>query len=286
MNEALQKIWNVEELRQVPAVYDAPGFCEDGVRALFYENVEWRGRPTRAFAWYGCPADASAEKPVPGIVLVHGGGGTALADWVRVWNAKGYAAIAMDNCGGVPAWSVCPYSKPVWPRHQFSGPAGWGNIHLAAEPPRDQWVYHAAASVLRARALLASFPEVQSDNIGVNGGDELGILLRHGPPLRIGDGRDGIRTVAEVADAPVQEANLRTFDLFCRTPSRHASDGNREDNVSHGRNYTIFFTGSQEDHRREEDASRGLKATPLHGRRLSGLLPQGIRRLRRQRGCP
>lgn len=32
------------------------------------------------------------------MVLVHGGEGTAFAKWVRLWNERGYAAIAMDTC--------------------------------------------------------------------------------------------------------------------------------------------------------------------------------------------
>ena len=32
-------------------------------------------------------------------VLVHGGGGTAFDAWVRLWNDRGYAAIAMDLAG-------------------------------------------------------------------------------------------------------------------------------------------------------------------------------------------
>jgi hypothetical protein len=36
------------------------------------------------------------------MVLIHGGGGTAFADWVRLWTGRGYAAIAMDLCGCVP----------------------------------------------------------------------------------------------------------------------------------------------------------------------------------------
>ena len=70
-------------------------FSDDGVKAIFYRGAPWQGKETRVFAWYGAPENASPENPVPAVVLIHGGGGTALADWVRLWNKKGYAAIAM-----------------------------------------------------------------------------------------------------------------------------------------------------------------------------------------------
>ena len=55
------------------------------------------------------------------MVLVHGGGGTAEAEWVRIWNARGYAAISMDTCGCVPG------GEPgVRPRHEFGGSPGTG----------------------------------------------------------------------------------------------------------------------------------------------------------------
>ena len=38
------------------------------------------------------PEHKRGEK-VPGMVLVHGGGGTAFASWVKRWNDRGYAAM-------------------------------------------------------------------------------------------------------------------------------------------------------------------------------------------------
>jgi hypothetical protein len=73
-----------------PAMYPAPGLEAPGVRALFYEGPVWRGQPTRLFAWYGAPAVKPGRR-VPAMVLVHGGGGTAFARWVRLWVERGYA---------------------------------------------------------------------------------------------------------------------------------------------------------------------------------------------------
>jgi len=93
--------WDVERLRRVPQTYPAGGFHSEGIEALFYDGLPWRGEPTRIFTWLGMP-DLEEGERCPGIVLVHGGGGTAFDSWVRLWNERGYAAIGMDLCGCVP----------------------------------------------------------------------------------------------------------------------------------------------------------------------------------------
>ena len=90
-------LWNGKRLFARPRVYAARRETAPGVRALFYESEPRGGRPTRVFAWYGVPPRARGAR-LPAMLLVHGGGGTAFADWVRIWNARGYAALAMDTC--------------------------------------------------------------------------------------------------------------------------------------------------------------------------------------------
>ena len=65
MTESLQKIWNLKEIDILPAVTPAEKFNEKGLEAVFYDNVPWKGKPTKVFAWYGVPENASAENPVP-----------------------------------------------------------------------------------------------------------------------------------------------------------------------------------------------------------------------------
>ena len=103
-------------------------------------------------------------KKVPGMVLVHGGGGTAFDTWVRLWTDRGYAAIAMDTCGCVP---VGTYSN--WEAHEHGGPAGWGGYNQIDKPREDQWTYHAVADAVLAHSLLRSLPEVDPERIGLTG---------------------------------------------------------------------------------------------------------------------
>lgn len=155
--------WDLHALSTPPAYTAAPEFEEKGVQALFFDSVPWKGQPTRVFAWLGLPATIP-KSGAPGMVLVHGGGGTAFAEWVRLWTGRGYAAIAMDTCGCVPRGE---YGK--WERHAHGGPSGWGGFDQVDAPTTDQWTYHAIASVVLSHSLLRSLPEVDEDRIGITG---------------------------------------------------------------------------------------------------------------------
>jgi len=163
MAEPANLPWDMEALSQAPETWPAEGFEEPGVRALFYAGLPFEGKPTRVFAWYGVPEGAEGKK-LPAMVLVHGGGGTAFAEWVRLWTGRGYCAIAMDTCGCVPRGE---YGK--WERHEHGGPAGWGGFDQIDAPTADQWTCHAIADVLLAHSLIRSFPEVDAERTGVTG---------------------------------------------------------------------------------------------------------------------
>ncbi|HRA87783.1 MAG TPA: acetylxylan esterase [Planctomycetaceae bacterium] len=161
--------FDLEALSKVPEIYPAEGLEVDGVKSLFFEGPAYKGRATRVFAYYGVPQPAvGAEKPAksfPAMVLIHGGGGTAFDRWVKLWNSRGYAAIAMDVCGCVP---VGTYGK--WQRHEQGGPPGWdASFGQLEDPIEDQWTWHAVSDVALAHSLIRSFPEVDPDRIGVTG---------------------------------------------------------------------------------------------------------------------
>ncbi|MCX6622295.1 MAG: acetylxylan esterase [Acidobacteria bacterium] len=157
--------WNLKELARPPQVWEAQT-TEPGVRALYYQSVPLQGKPTRVFAYYGAPAGRN----LPAMVLLHGGGGTAFAEWVRMWNRRGYAAISMDTCGAVPEAAG---EKKAWPppkkHHEYGGPEGWGGFARIDDPVTDQWTYHAVAAAVLAHSLIRSFPEVDPKRTGVTG---------------------------------------------------------------------------------------------------------------------
>lgn len=174
--------WNLSQLKQPPAMR---WLKQSGpVHSLIYTGEKYNGNDTEVFAFYASPATLGVAKPgekFPGVVLIHGGGGTAFAEWAWLWAKRGYAAIAMDLGG----------SQPIDPVYDANGVPVLNQTAKADTRKRlpnggpaqghpekfdsiggdfsDDWCYHAAASVIRAHSLLLSFPEVLADRTAVTG---------------------------------------------------------------------------------------------------------------------
>lgn len=155
--------WDMKVLAAPPkwAALQRPNM--EGVKAISFAGPPFRGKPTRVFAWLGVPEVKAGER-VPAMVLIHGGGGTAFEEWVRLWVKRGYAAIAMDTCGQLP---VGNYGQ--WYRDEQGGPPGWGGLDQIRWPKEDQWTYHAVADAILAHSLVRSLPEVDPERTGVTG---------------------------------------------------------------------------------------------------------------------
>ncbi len=181
--------------------YDVkPGQGCDGVKALFFESAEYKGKKTRTFAYYKAPKGESGER-FPAVVLVHGGGGIAYPDWVERWVQRGYAAIAIDTCGRFPKDKYKGVvvtegreidGKVVFSNHDerewdslegeidgyVSGPYNdaFANTH---RPPSEQWMYHAISDLILGHNLIRSFDEVDENRTGIIGVSYGGILTAY-----------------------------------------------------------------------------------------------------------
>ena len=154
--------WNVEKLSTAPK-YE--WIRQTGnVHALKYSGESYQGKPTSVFAYFASPAtlaEPSADKGFPGIVLVHGGGGTAFEKWAEIWARRGYAAIAMDLAG-------CGEGRK---RLEDGGP-GQSDVEKFKAidgPIKDQWTYHAVSNVILAHSLLLSFDGVDQERTALTG---------------------------------------------------------------------------------------------------------------------
>lgn len=137
---------------------DYQSVATDGpIREILYGGEPFCGSPTEVFAYLGMPA---GEDPVPGMVCVHGGGGQAFRQWVEMWLARGYAAIAMDlnGCGG-NGERLANGGPEMNHAAQFSTSLPW----------QDMWTYHAVAAVLRAGSILRRHPRVDGERVGITG---------------------------------------------------------------------------------------------------------------------
>jgi dienelactone hydrolase len=164
--------WNLKKL------FVAPSFewvkADGPIRALIYTGERYKGKPSKVFAYYASPStiDATANtgnRKYPGIVLIHGGGGTAYPKWVELWAKRGYAAIAMD-LSGRRADKLDKKRTPV--RMDNGGPElkGLAAFDIAGHKSiSDDWPYHAVSNGILAHSLLLGFPEVDADRTAVTG---------------------------------------------------------------------------------------------------------------------
>jgi dienelactone hydrolase len=175
--------WDLDALKQVPAMH---WVSQSGpVHSLQYAGEKYRDHDTEAFAFYASPITLGEAQPgtkFPGVVLIHGGGGTAFAEWVWLWAKRGYAAIAMDLAGKRP---IDPQYDPATgvpvpgqtAKAESRTPLPNGGPHQGNDTKfdniggttADDWPFHAAANVLRAHSLLRSFPEVDAEHTAVTG---------------------------------------------------------------------------------------------------------------------
>jgi dienelactone hydrolase len=152
--------WDLRALNQPPR---AEWGARTGlVQEVYYEGERLEGRPTRVFAYVGRPANsAAAAARLPGMVLVHGGGGKAFADWAKHWAERGYVAIAMDLSGNGPTGRLPDGAPDQSDQSKFR--------EFIEPDARDMWTYHAVADVVRAHSLLLSLPETDRQRTGLTG---------------------------------------------------------------------------------------------------------------------
>lgn len=164
-----------------------PHWIEDTevpIQSILYEGEPVGGRPTEVFAFYASPATlgtAKAGETFPGIVLIHGGGGTAFSDWVWLWAQRGYAAIAMDLSGHRPpapqydekGEKIADHNHPREARLRLEkGGLDQGHpqkFDSIGGPVEDDWPYHAVANVMKAHTILRHSPRVDPERTAVTG---------------------------------------------------------------------------------------------------------------------
>ncbi len=149
------------------------------IKAITYDGLEYQGQKTKIFAYVGFPETASADDPVPAVVLVHGGLGHPYLEWVAMWNKRGYAAIAMETTGCFPTQpNACvnelenslfayEFNEPFYEEGYVLAP----QLYFPKEytPVEDQWAYHAISQVILAHNVLRQDDRVDSSNIGITG---------------------------------------------------------------------------------------------------------------------
>ena len=163
--------WRLAELAAPPA-YRAAEFPESrhpGLKALLVEGKGPQGTAADFFCYYGRPDGPVPPGGFPGVVLVHGGGGTAYPNFTALWVSLGFAVIAPDWYNQRPApglTNVAPTEVTV-PRVPLAG--GKRQDHVAN-----------VANMVLAHSLLRSFPEVNANRtvfVGLSWGSWYGTCV-------------------------------------------------------------------------------------------------------------
>ena len=156
--------WGLKALSKAPCFQWADK--DNQAWSLYYQGLQYKGKPTRVFAYYSNPAilngQSAKKESFPAVVLVHGGGGRAFKEWAVLWAQRGYAAIAMDLAGWGPQEGV---------RIPDGGPSDSesAKFDTIEGPINDIWSYQAVANVILAHSLIRSFDEVDANKTAITG---------------------------------------------------------------------------------------------------------------------
>lgn len=152
----------------------------EGIKAITYDGAEINGKKTKVFAYLGFPENISSK--VPAVVLVHGGGGAPYLKWIKQWNDRGYAAIAMSTTGYFPTevnagadeteedaklWSYG--LSGVFAEDGYVDAPNNDAMQNSEKSIEEQWMYYAICDVIIANSILRCDSRVDETKIGVMG---------------------------------------------------------------------------------------------------------------------
>ena len=181
-----EKYWDFEKLKEAPAFRDAP--FEDckakGLRPVLItgygcapdDDTIAKSKPNgldkkvkaEYFAYIGFPEGPVPEGGFPGIVLIHGGGGTAYPEFTQLWVKNGYAVIALDWYNQRPSTKLYEINPtPLSNKVPLEG--GKRQDHVAN-----------VANMILAHSLLLSFKNVNPDKtafVGLSWGSWYGVMV-------------------------------------------------------------------------------------------------------------
>ena len=146
--------WRIDELFAAPAFreLDDPVSAWPGLKSLMVSGKGPNDTSAEFFCYYGRPEGPAPEGGFPGVVLAHGGGGTAFPNYTKEWIDRGFAVIALDwyNQRPAPGLTNAPPGEVTVPRIPLEG--GKRQDHVAV-----------VANMVLSHSLLRSFPEVNRE---------------------------------------------------------------------------------------------------------------------------
>ena len=156
-----------EEYWQKPIFNYAPEEDNSNSKGLWIRN-DYQGKESYNFAYLAKPK--TQKDNYPGIVLVHGGGGTAYYQWAEAWADRGYIALAIDLEGHVPNKNGDITMMPTDLYHPSIYPAPHNsNLGDGKLPEDETWLHYACRSVIIGNSFLHNLEGIDIYNVGVCG---------------------------------------------------------------------------------------------------------------------
>jgi cephalosporin-C deacetylase-like acetyl esterase len=125
------------------------------VEEIYYLSRPYKGKPTRIFGYFCYPGNF--KRPLPAILIVHGGGGGASRYRAVNWAKQGYATLAIDLPGKGERRSS---SRSTGPDMEVPN-----LINVSA----DNYLIHAVAAARNALTYLIQRKEVDPRRLGMIG---------------------------------------------------------------------------------------------------------------------
>jgi len=141
----------------------------ENVKSGFIVN-KVNGKIRKTFCFIASPVPYVGKSPA--VVLVHGAGGNAYAEWASAFAERGYTAISIDTNATFFEGSVSSARKDN-PYAVAQDTGGFGGID---GKPENDWVYGSAAQIICAASYLKALDTVDETRVGVVGISWGGVL--------------------------------------------------------------------------------------------------------------
>lgn len=155
------KYWDFTELQRTPSCRKncfADSDCP-GLEAFLVSGKGPSNSEAEFFVYYGRPSGPVPVGGFPGVVMVHGGGGTAFPNHVKTWIGQGFAVIALD-------WYN---QRPSYPRDANGGPREGEMKKVDLPGGKRNDIVANVANITLAHSLLRSMPDVDAGRIAYVG---------------------------------------------------------------------------------------------------------------------
>ena len=166
------KYWDMAKLKNAPAYRDA-GFPDSeypGLRSILYDGITTDGKAKKLFAYIGIPSGPVPKGGFPGLVIAHGGLGTAFGWVAEYFMKRGYVVICMD-----------------WKNQRPVSPSGSKRKALPGgeEKNHEKNAVANVSNLILAHSLLLSLPQVDKNRtayIGSSWGSWYGVMAASADP--------------------------------------------------------------------------------------------------------